>query len=82
MFKRYTVDFSKNLENSDFLKMRKKIYKLKKFEYFMFFQPGMTPLMTPAPYFNKYCALANFYSKILIFALLHEKTRLVKENYF
>ena len=25
MFKRYIVDFSKNLENSDFLKMRKKI---------------------------------------------------------
>ena len=61
MFKRYIVDFSKNLENSDFLKMRKKIYKLRKFEYLMFFQPGMAPLMTPVPYFNKFCALTNFY---------------------
>ena len=39
----------------------------------MFFQPGMAPLMTPVPYFNKHCALTNFYSKTLIFALLNEK---------
>ena len=27
LFKRYIVDFSKNLENSDFLKMRKKFIR-------------------------------------------------------
>ena len=72
MFKRYIVDFSKNLENSEFLKLRKNC-KLRKLECLMFFQPGMAPLMTPVPYFNKFCALTNFYSKTLIFALLHEK---------
>ena len=38
----------------------------------MFFQTGMSPLMTPVPHVNKLCALTNLYSKTKIFALLHE----------
>ena len=84
MFKRQIVDFSKYFEKIDFLKMRKKIYKLRKFECLMFFQTEIAPLITPVPHFNKICALPIFFFffKNIDFCTFSRKTRFVKENYF
>ena len=72
MFKKRIVEFSKNLENSDFLKCVKNL-PVEKIRMFDFFQAGRAPSMTPVPHFNKVCALTNFYLKTSIFALLYQK---------
>ena len=48
----------------------------------MFFQAVTTPLMTPVPNFNKWCAVSNFLFKNIDFCIFTPKTPLVKENYF
>ena len=48
----------------------------------MFFQAVTTPLMTPVPNFNKWCAVSNFIFKNIDFCIFTPKTILVKENYF
>ena len=48
----------------------------------MFFRAVTTPLMTPVPNFNKWCAVSNFLFKNIDFCIFTPKTPLVKENYF
>ena len=48
----------------------------------MFFRAVTTPLMTPVPNFNKWCAVSNFLFKNIDFCIFTQKTLLVKENYF
>ena len=48
----------------------------------MFFRAVTTPLMTPVPNFNKWCAVSNFLFKNIDFGIFTPKTPLVKENYF
>ena len=48
----------------------------------MFFRAVTTPLMTPVPNFNKWCAVSNFLFKNIDFCIFTTKTPLVKENYF
>ena len=48
----------------------------------MFFRAVTTPLMTPVPNFNKWCAVSNFLFKNIDFFIFTPKTPLVKENYF
>ena len=48
----------------------------------MFFRAVTTPLMTPVPNFNKWCAVSNFLFKNINFCIFTPKTPLVKENYF
>ena len=48
----------------------------------MFFRAVTTPLMTPVPNFNKWCAISNFLFKNIDFCIFTPKTPLVKENYF
>ena len=48
----------------------------------MFFRAVTTPLMTPDPNFNKWCAVSNFLFKNIDFCIFTPKTPLVKENYF
>ena len=48
----------------------------------MFFLAVTTPLMTPVPNFNKWCAVSNFLFKNIDFCIFTPKTPLVKENYF
>ena len=48
----------------------------------MFFRAVTTPLMTPVPNFNKWCAVSNFLFKNIVFCIFTPKTPLVKENYF
>ena len=48
----------------------------------MFFRAVTTPLMTPVPNFDKWCAVSNFLSKNIDFCIFTPKTLLVKENYF
>ena len=48
----------------------------------MFFQAVTTPLMTPVPNFNKWCAVSNFLFKNIDFCIFTPKTPLLKENYF
>ena len=48
----------------------------------MFFRAVTTPLMTPVPNFNKWCAVFNFLFKNIDFCIFTPKTLLVKETYF
>ena len=48
----------------------------------MFSRAVTTPLMTPVPNFNKWCAVSNFLFKNIDFCIFTPKTPLVKENYF
>ena len=48
----------------------------------MFFRAVTTPLMTPIPNFNKWCAVSNYLFKNIDFCIFAPKTPLVKENYF
>ena len=48
----------------------------------MFFRAVTTPLMTPVPNFNKWCAVSNFLFKNIDFCIFTPKTLLLKENYF
>ena len=48
----------------------------------MFFRAVTTPLMTPVPNFNKWCAVSNFLFKNIDLCIFTPKTPLVKENYF
>ena len=48
----------------------------------MFFRAVTTPLMTPVPNFNKWCAVSNFLFKNIDFCIFTPKTPLLKENYF
>ena len=48
----------------------------------MFFRAVTTPLMTPVPNFNKWCAVSNFLFKNIDFCIFTPKTPSVKENYF
>ena len=48
----------------------------------MFFRAVTTPLMSPVPNFNKWCAVSNFLFKNIDFCIFTPKTPLVKENYF
>ena len=48
----------------------------------MFFRAVTTPLMTPVPNFNKWCAVSNVLFKNIDFCIFTPKTPLVKENYF
>ena len=48
----------------------------------MFFRAVTTPLMTPVPNFNEWCAVSNFLFKNIDFCIFTPKTPLVKENYF
>ena len=48
----------------------------------MFFRAVTTPLMTPVPNYNKWCAVFNFLFKNIDFCIFTPKTPLVKENYF
>ena len=48
----------------------------------MFFRAVTTPLMTPVPNFNKWCAVSNFLFKNIDFCIFTPKTPLVKEKYF
>ena len=48
----------------------------------MDFRAVTTPLMTPVPNFNKWCAVSNFLFKNIDFCIFTPKTPLVKENYF
>ena len=48
----------------------------------MFFLAVTTPLMTPVPNFNKWCAVSTFLFKNIGFCIFTPKTLLVKENYF
>ena len=48
----------------------------------MFFRVVTTPLMTPVPNFNKWCAVSNFLFKNIDFCIFTPITPLVKENYF
>ena len=47
----------------------------------MFFRAVTTPLMTPVPNFNKWCAVSNFLFENIDFCIFTPKTPLVKENY-
>ena len=46
------------------------------------FRAVTTPLMTPVPNFNKWCAVSKFLFKNIDFCIFTPKTPLVKENYF
>ena len=46
------------------------------------FRAVTTPLMTPVPNFNKWCAVSSFLFKNIGFCIFTPKTLLVKENYF
>ena len=48
----------------------------------MFFRAVTTPLMTPVPNFNKWCAVSNFLFKNIDFCIFTPKTPIVQENYF
>ena len=48
----------------------------------MFFRAVTTPLITPVPNFNKWCAVSNLLFKNIDFCIFTPKTTLVKENYF
>ena len=48
----------------------------------MFFRAVTTPLITPVPNFNKWCAVSNFLFKNIDFCIFTPKTPLVKKNYF
>ena len=48
----------------------------------MFFRAVTTPLMTPVPNFNKWCAVSNFLFKNIDFCIFTPKMPSVKENYF
>ena len=48
----------------------------------MFFRAVTTPLMTPVPNFNKWCAVSNFLFENINFCIFTPKTPLLKENYF
>ena len=48
----------------------------------MFFRAVTTPLLTPVPICNKWCAVSNFLFKNIDFCIFTPKTPLVKENYF
>ena len=79
MFKRHIHEFSKKSQNWRFLKMHKNSTSR---ENLMFFRAVTTPLMTPVPNFNKWCAVANFLFKNIDFCIFTPKTLLVKDNYF
>ena len=68
IFKSHIVEFSKNLENSDFCLKNLPVEKIRMFDVF---PSRMAPLMTLVPHFNN-----------TDFCTFTQNTRLVKENYF